>query len=73
MLDWLAERTSVESSITEESMRYASKWVPTDDTPVAKELGVESHDPAETFTDALRSLHQLGVLKTKQVGRLATD
>jgi dihydroflavonol-4-reductase len=73
LMDWLGEHTSIESSITEESMRYSSKWVPSDDTPVSTELGIDWRDPATTVADALRSLHRLGVLDTKHLGQLALE
>ena len=72
LLDWLAERTSVESSNSEESMRYASKWVPIYDTPVGEELGFEWRHPFDLDGRALLA-PPAGVPETKQVQSLATD
>jgi dihydroflavonol-4-reductase len=72
-LDWVGQRTRFESSITEESMRYSSRWVPSDDGPVVDELGVEWREPATTFADALRSFHRLGVLDAKHLGHLPLE
>jgi nucleoside-diphosphate-sugar epimerase len=73
VLDAAPKVVPMQSSMTEESMRFVTQWVPTDDSRVAEELGIEWRDPVETFADTLRSLYELGVLQRKHVGRVAAS
>jgi nucleoside-diphosphate-sugar epimerase len=70
-LDVVTGVVPFETTFTEESMRLATLWVPTDDSLVAEELGVTWRDPAETIADTLCSLHDLGALKARHIGSLA--
>jgi len=70
-LDLVTNVVSFETSFSEESMSLATRWVPTDDSPVADELGVHWRDAAETIADTLRGLYEIGTLKAKHIGRLA--
>jgi dihydroflavonol-4-reductase len=70
-VDALGRWRTMTTPISLESMRLATQWVPTDDSAVADELGIEWRDPGETIEATLRSLYELGELSAKQVGHVA--
>ncbi len=56
--------------VNSESIKYATRWVCTDDTFFYKELGMTYRDGEKTLQDAIHSLWKFGFLKSKDVGLL---
>ncbi|WP_116365427.1 SDR family NAD(P)-dependent oxidoreductase [Parahaliea mediterranea] len=71
LLDRLSQVLTLELPITEEGMRYATRWVQLDDSHTLKTLDLQYRPLAETFEAALLSLHATGHLSQRQLGRLA--
>jgi nucleoside-diphosphate-sugar epimerase len=61
----------IDSVFTNEGMTILTRWVPTDDSAVHDDLGIELRDIRETVRDALAGLVSLGRLTAGQAGEAA--
>lgn len=72
VLEDVARVAPLDPLLTRERADLLLHWVPTDDGPLAGDLGIGLRDPEETFAAAIRSLHALGRLPAAAAGRLVT-
>ena len=70
--DILASITGQGSPINTEGMRYATQWIPVDNT-AAQGLGLQFRPSEVTLRDALLSLVASGKLRAKDIGQLAAQ
>jgi nucleoside-diphosphate-sugar epimerase len=69
--DALMRVLPIDSVFTHEGMTLLTRWVPTDDSRLHDDLGVELRDPQTTVGDAIRGLVALGRLSAAQAGTAA--
>ena len=70
--DALRRVAPFDTVFTEEAMQALTLVRATDDSAVARDLGVHYRDPAETVAASLRALYDGGRLSARQVGAVAT-
>src|SRR5947199_2830816 len=68
VMDGLMRVLPLDSPLTHEGMTLLTRWVPTDDSALHDDLGVQLRDPQETVRDAILGLVSLGRLTPGQAG-----
>jgi nucleoside-diphosphate-sugar epimerase len=67
----IAQRFGVEPGLTSEAVSTAASVVPSDDSALARELGIRARPAHETLRDTLAWLFETGRLSAAEVGRVA--
>jgi len=71
VVDVIMQVTPLDSVFTHEAMEYLTKAMPTDDSAIRDDLGIELRDPRDTLGEAIVDLLRLGHLSARDVGLLA--
>lgn len=71
VVDQVRRVVPFDTVFTAEAMDILTLAMPTDDRKVHEELGVTYRDPADTMTEAVRSLFRAGRLSAREAGRVA--
>lgn len=73
VVDQMARMIPLDTIFTHEAMTFLTQAVPTDDSGVREELGVEYRPVEDTLHDAWLGLVRLGLVSPKHAGRLAAE
>ena len=60
----------IDSPISAETMRYATQWPRIENDPVIKQSGMTLRSPRQTYTDTLRWMLSIGLLKSSDMPAL---
>jgi len=56
---------NIDSPVSAETMRYATQWPNIENDPIIKKMGIQLHSPRQTYTDTLRWMLGIGLIKPR--------